>query len=89
MTPATLERKIPQRELAKAWGWSMTKLTRMVNRGEIPHLRIGKAIFFEASALDAWQDARRVAMAMPSGRRSRTQDCAELGIPTNHEFSGA
>lgn len=59
-TSSTLDRKmLSQRELAERTGWSMTLITRMVNRDEIPHLRIGRGVFFEAAALEEWFAARR------------------------------
>jgi hypothetical protein len=59
MATTVLERKLTQRELAQQWGWSMCRLTRMVNRGQIPHVRIGRDVFFEMSALEPWLAARR------------------------------
>lgn len=89
-----LERHIPLPELAKKWGCSQDVLYRKVRAGTIPYLRIDGRIFFEPSQLEAWKAAaRRGAVhgateeAPPSRRRTREEECAALGIPTDHAFS--
>lgn len=82
-TATTLERKLSQRELAEHWGWSMHRLTRLVSQNEIPHLRIGKQVFFELSALEPWLEARRRATELLRGKaapRSRAEERADLGL---------
>lgn len=86
MSPTTLEKKLTQRELADLWGWSMTRLTRMVNTNAIPHLRIGKEVWFELSALEPWLDARRRGPTVSAPARDRADECARLGIPVDHRF---
>ena len=79
MTTTALERKLTQREVSRITGWSMTLLTRLVNRNEIPHLRIGKTVWFELSKLKAWEDARQ------HGPVVRGEEEA-VGIPTHSRY---
>lgn len=82
MTSPTLDRKLTVRELSDAWGWSRHKITRLVNRNAIPHLRVGDEVFFELSALEPWLAARRRGDSSRTGGsgRTRAQERADLGL---------
>lgn len=91
---AVLTAKIPLPALAKQWGWSQQRLYRLCKANRIPHVRIGRDIFFEEPALEMWLEQRRrgsargeAAEASHPDVRSRTEECQALGIEPNHEFS--
>jgi excisionase family DNA binding protein len=78
------DRLIPLMELAKQWGWSRSKLWRLVVRKEIPHVRIGPRgdVHFRESQVEAWLEARTVgdhAVATPS-TRSKKSFAEEFGL---------
>lgn len=50
MRPVTLKAK----EAAQYLGCSYWKLLEMVKKGEIPHIRVGKLVFFRKVTLDQW-----------------------------------
>lgn len=90
-----VDRLLTIKQLAEKWGWSMQKISRLVQAKAIPHLRIGRRnndIHFEESAVDAWLQARRVPVAVDEDRAIATQvdraaECRRLGIPTDHPYS--
>ncbi|HOK32540.1 MAG TPA: helix-turn-helix domain-containing protein [Limnochordia bacterium] len=54
MTPAAL----PTREAARYLGLSPITMRRLAKRGELPHVRVGKALLFRVVDLDAFLEAR-------------------------------
>lgn len=54
-------RLLPLSSLAKQWGWSVSKLHRLVAANRIPHVRIGARndVYFEEAVVDAWLAQRR------------------------------
>jgi Helix-turn-helix domain len=90
MTPATLDRTLSLPALARAWDWSPRKLHRLCAAHAIPHLRIRGRIYFEVSTVEAWKAARRyveTAREVPPRAPAAVDECAQLGIPTDHLFS--
>jgi hypothetical protein len=92
----TFSPKISLRTLAKRWGWHPSRLYRLCAAKKIPHLRIGRDLFFEEPVLEQWLEERRQvdttrqAEAKREKRRStRTieEECAALGIPVDHQFT--
>ncbi len=91
---SVLDRKFTIAELADRWGWSRSKLYRLVYAHEIPYVRIGSGrggIYFEESVVEQWLEARRrrpTALAQ-HGARSRAEERAALGIdPTRIQLGG-
>lgn len=92
-------RLLPLSALARQWGWSVSRLHRLVKAKQIPHLRIGTRrggdVFFEEAAIEAWLAAHRVdelapkteAAAIARGRRrSVLEECEALGIDPDPDF---
>ena len=84
------------REAAAALGISERLLWEWTNRGEIPHVRIGKAILYPVDVLRRWLDehaarmkgASRKADVDGNGSRAETfHDCA-MAQPSVHCESG-
>lgn len=46
-------------EAAKRTRLSVSLLQKLVNRGEIPHLKVGRRTLFDADDLDAWMLSHR------------------------------
>lgn len=101
LAPKAPDRLLPLMELARHWGWSRSKLWRLVKRGEIPHLIIGprRDVHFRESQVEAWLEAQTIG-ATPetraeTRRRATERDdeadrlamCRELGIEPDHQFS--
>lgn len=90
------DRLLTLMQLAEKWGWSRSKLWRLVKRGEIPHLVIGprRDVHFRESHIEAWLLEREVP-AKNAPRRSamaregdgREEMCRELGIEPDHQFT--
>jgi predicted DNA-binding transcriptional regulator AlpA len=81
---------LPLSALAKQWGWSVSKLHRLVAARQIPHIRVGKRrdVFFEEQELERWlaklrveqrDDARR-ATAPAANRRDLDAELAAWGL---------
>jgi hypothetical protein len=88
MTPATLDRTLSLSQLAQAWDWSPRKLHRLCAAHAIPHLRIRNRIYFEVSAVEHWKAAHRQVPHDGTPHASAVVDeCARLGISTEHEFA--
>lgn len=89
------DRLLTLMQLAEKWGWSRSKLWRLVQRKEIPHIRIGprRDVHFRESVVEAWLLEREVPIAAAPRRRvpdrdsGREEMCAELGIELDHQFS--
>lgn len=67
---------LPLSALAKRWGWSVSKLHRLVARKGIPHLRLGKRrdVFFRESAIEAWLAEQTVPAKDSSPAASQRED---------------
>jgi excisionase family DNA binding protein len=46
------------KDTASALAMSERKLWELTNRGEIPHVRIGKRILYPVAALDRWLESQ-------------------------------
>jgi excisionase family DNA binding protein len=57
--PAAPEPYMTTPELAKHLRVSENHVRNLVSSNEIPHKRIGKAVRFRASEVDAWLDGRK------------------------------
>lgn len=85
------DRLMPLMELARHWGWSRSKLWRLVQRGEIPHLALGprKDIHFRESQVEAWLEAQTIGAAPappPTNTgRNRREDRIWLGLDPDEE----
>ncbi len=56
------DRKLTVAQLAEQWGWSRSRIYRLVYAQAIPFVRIGcgrGGIYFEESAVESWLEARR------------------------------
>jgi excisionase family DNA binding protein len=76
------DRLLTLMQLAKQWGWTRSKLWRLVAAGEIPHIRVGvrRTVYFRERDLEQWLAARTVgtkAKPMPAPRPAQTQSFAE------------
>lgn len=90
------ERLLTLMQLAEKWGWSRSKLYRLVKRGEIPHLVIGprRDVHFREAVVEAWLAELEVPMkdaprrrAAVNGDDGREEMCRELGIEPDHQFT--
>jgi predicted DNA-binding transcriptional regulator AlpA len=92
-----MPRLIPLSALAREFGWSVSKLHRLVDARRIPHLRIGarRDVYFERDAIEAWIAAQRVAehnakaaAAAPPARSKKTieEECRALGVAPDPAF---
>lgn len=89
------DRLLTLMQLATKWGWSRSKLTRLVTKQGIPHLRIGARndVYFRESVVEAWLLERAVPVASAPRHRgdepgwSREEECRALGIEVDHQFS--
>jgi excisionase family DNA binding protein len=60
MTPETeLERLLTVAELAKRWQTSERTVTRVIKRGDLPHVRIGRQIRLRRSDVMAYEKNKR------------------------------
>ena len=71
------DRLLPLMELARRWGWSRSKLWRLVDTGQIPHIRIGarRDVHFRERDVEAWLQAHTIGAAKPpapAGKPSRS-----------------
>jgi excisionase family DNA binding protein len=85
------------REAAVALGISERLLWEWTNRGEIPHVRIGKAILYPVDVLRRWLDEHAAKMTGAShnadidgngSRAEHIQDCAMASPGVNCERDG-
>lgn len=76
-------------DVADHLGWSLQRVYRMAAQKRIPHVRIGRGIFFEGSELEDWIARQRVTpdQPSPSAEALRVAERARLGIPAAHLFS--
>jgi hypothetical protein len=84
MSTRVLERKLSVKELSETWGWTPKRIWTLVRANEIPHLRIGDAVFFELSALEAWLRSKERGQAIepnPEAAGRRAASRASLGLP--------
>lgn len=51
---STDERKLTAREVANVYGVTVPLIWRYCREGRLPHARLGRAIRFDKSELDAW-----------------------------------
>lgn len=91
MKTTVLAPKISLPELARRWGWKASRLYRLCAAKRIPHVKIGRDIFFEEEALDQWLSKQRRGDQAESGaparrHRSVEAECERLGIPVDHDF---
>lgn len=86
--PAVLAQKLTLPELARHWGWNPQVLRHLCATNQIPHLRIGRKVYFELDRVGPWLEEHRRGEAQ-KGRPtpSREEECRRLGIPVNHRFS--
>lgn len=70
---------LPLSALAKQWGWSISRLHRLVAAKRIPHVRIGprRDVFFEEEAVERWLAKLRVEER--DGARRATAAAAHRG----------
>lgn len=85
-------------QLATKWGWSRSKLQRLVARKGIPHLRLNARgdVHFVERDVDRWLEEQTVRpkSSSPARRTStfdedelRLEQCRELGIEPDHSFT--
>lgn len=58
---------VTEAEAAKQLAISPRKLWELRNRGEIPHLRVGRAVRYDLRDLQAWIDAQKQRIAVRRG----------------------
>lgn len=92
MATTIVDRKLTLVELADAWGWSPSKLYRLVEAQAIPHARIRGRIYFEPGLVEAWfacyrraERQREDAIATPA-ERSRLDERRALGLSDEETF---
>ena len=58
--PNAPTRLVGVKRAAQETGLGYTSLRGLVHRGEIPHLRVGRAMFLERRDLDSWIERQKV-----------------------------
>lgn len=81
---------LPLSALAKQWGWSVSRLHRLVAAKRIPHVRIGprRDVFFEEEVVERWlaklrveeRDGARRATAAAARDRDLAAELADYGM---------
>ena len=80
----SLDRERPEvmdyREAARHLKLGVTTLQQYVLAGTIPHYKIGAAVRFERSELDAWMMSKRIDIGGRSGRATRENGRGKVGL---------
>jgi excisionase family DNA binding protein len=86
------DRLLPLMALATRWGWSRSKLYRLVRANAIPHLRKGprRDVYFRERDVEAWLAAQTRAPQggpRPAGTaRSIEEERQQVGIASEDAF---
>ncbi len=83
------DRLLSIKQLADRWGWSVSKIYRLVVARRIPHVRLrGGGYYFREAEIEAWLEAQTLRpREAPAVSPDRAAECAALGIPVEHEFT--